>query len=214
MSIISAVSVGFMPARWLVEKQEDLWPRRSGPGRSRPGADWHRTGCRPGGRAWAPADRRRPTGSRPPPRADVVSSALHGDSGEPARARIRPANPTTGRRGFTALKARMGADHDVVDDAEIGEDAVVLEGAGEPHPGEPLRAVAGHVLRPSSRTAPASGAVEAGDKVEQRRLTGPIRADDRDELALRRSSRSMPATAVRPPKRRGQAAGFPGRGGI
>ena len=52
--------------------------------------------------------------------------------------------------------------------------------------------------------SPASGAVEPADQVEQRGLAGAVGADDADELALR-DLRSMPATAVTPPKCRLQS---------
>jgi len=78
----------------------------------------------------------------------------------------------------------MGAHQHIVQHAEIGEDAAVLEGARQAERGQPFGGQAGDVAATQPRRA-GVGLVEPGHEVEQRRLAGTVGADDADELALR-----------------------------
>ena len=64
-------------------------------------------------------------------------------------------------------------------------------------PGPPR---AGDHRRPWNSISPAVGSLMPGDDVEERRLAGPVRADQADDRVLR-DVKSMLLTATRPPKR-------------
>ena len=59
----------------------------------------------------------------------------------------------------------------------------------------------GDVVAEQRGSRPSSGVDEAGDEVEQRRLAGAVRADEPEDLALARATRSTPSSGVTPPKR-------------
>ena len=71
---------------------------------------------------------------------------------------------------------------------------------GEPEPCTVPRGEVGHVLA-EQLDRPRRGGQITGDHVEQRRLAGAVRPEDRAPFA-RNTSRSMSRTASRPPKRR------------
>src|SRR5262249_20703826 len=71
---------------------------------------------------------------------------------------------------------------DVLVDGDAREDVGDLEGLGHAAAVEDLGGEAGDVLAVEAHAALA-GRVEAGDHVEQRRLAGAVRPDDREDLA-------------------------------
>ena len=93
----------------------------------------------------------------------------------------------------------MTADLHVLQHGERLEQLHELEGAHETAPRSPLRRKAGDVVAIEGDAAFGRRA-EARDRVEQRRLAGAVRADDRRNAALLISSDTL-STATSPPKR-------------
>ena len=77
----------------------------------------------------------------------------------------------------------MGADQDVVHDAEIAKHATELERARDTFGGQPLRRETRDVLT-FEANRPGVRQVKPGHQIEQRRLAGPVRADDADQFAF------------------------------
>ena len=73
-------------------------------------------------------------------------------------------------------------DLDVLPHREAAEGVRVLEGTGEPMPPAPVRRPAGDVALLESDLA-TRRPVEAAEDVDERRLAGPVRADQADDLA-------------------------------
>ena len=74
------------------------------------------------------------------------------------------------------------AEHQVVEHGEVLEQRDVLEGAGQPRRGDPVRPLAQDALAEELHRA-LLGPVDAGEHVEQRGLAGAVGADDREQLA-------------------------------
>ncbi len=73
---------------------------------------------------------------------------------------------------------------DVFHDAHLGERLQVLEGAGNPAPGDLVGGESGYPLLPQEYVA-AGRLAAAGDGIEKGGLPGPVRADDGEDLSLR-----------------------------
>ena len=89
--------------------------------------------------------------------------------------------PNNGRRTTNHIQSRMRTDQHVVAHTEIGEHAPMLEGTGQPERGDTIRRHAGNVAAGKHNAAGVRGIV-AGNEVEQRRLAGTVRADDRHQF--------------------------------
>ena len=82
-----------------------------------------------------------------------------------------------------AVGAGMGADPDVVEHREIGEQGDVLEGAADADFGDPVRRPLQDALAFHQDVAGAR-LVEPAQAVEQRGLAGAVRPDQAEDLAL------------------------------
>src|SRR5690606_21943125 len=71
----------------------------------------------------------------------------------------------------------MAADEDVFEDGHVGEEANVLEGARDSERAHLVHGKAGDAVAVEAYLA-CSGAVEAGDAVEERGLAGAVGADE------------------------------------
>src|SRR5215204_5087440 len=76
---------------------------------------------------------------------------------------------------------RSATPRDVLERVQVREEPDVLEGPRDAHRGKPVRRKAGDVPALEG-DAPGVGADHAGDQVEQRRLAGAVRANDRHHL--------------------------------
>ena len=101
---------------------------------------------------------------RPPP---VARCALFG---EEAKRQPGPGAEQTG------VSPAVAADEHVVEHAQAGEQANVLEGAGQPQPRTPVRrqVVEGDVAQPDAASV---GGQDAAHAVEQRGLAGSVGSD-------------------------------------
>ena len=145
----------------LVEQQDSrARPRR--PARSRAGAGRRRAGC---GRVDRAGPRVRTAGAARAP-------------APPARARRAG---TTGPTGASLTQRRrrlaLEPDLDVVEDRQVAEQADVLEGPADSHPGDGVGRRAGDVAT-VERDRAARWPEEPGQEMEQRRLAGAVRTDD------------------------------------
>ena len=86
-------------------------------------------------------------------------------------------------RGRTAQSRAWAPTRTLSSNAQIREDAAVLEGAREAELGEPFGRKARDRPAVEQDLARVRG-VEARDEIEERGLAGPVRADDADELVL------------------------------
>ncbi len=77
----------------------------------------------------------------------------------------------------------MCAHQDIVEDAEIGEDAAMLERARHAEGGQPVGRQPGDVA-PLEADGARIGFVQAGHEIEQRRLSRAIGTDDADQLGV------------------------------
>src|SRR5579883_171865 len=91
--------------------------------------------------------------------------------------------PDDGQARLHRAQPRMRAEQHVVLDAEIGEDAAVLERAGEAERRDRFRRQALD-RAPGETDLAAVQPFEAADHVERRRLAGAVRPDQADKLAL------------------------------
>src|SRR5690606_3401057 len=91
-----------------------------------------------------------------------------------------PAGPAQDVGDARALPAAERRLH-VVEHAEPGEQADVLEGARDAEPADAVRALAAD-LAAREDDAPRARRVDAGDDVERRCLAGAVRADQRHQL--------------------------------
>ena len=92
------------------------------------------------------------------------------------------------------------ADQHVFQRGHVGEQADVLERAGDAQRGDLVGRQPGDVL-PVEEHAPAGRLVEAGDRVEEGRLARAVRPDQADDRAAWGWLKSTLFTATRPPKR-------------
>ena len=97
-------------------------------------------------------------------------------------------------------RLREGRDHDVLEQRQVGEDLRRLEHPRDAQLVDLVRLACRSATWPSKTTAPLSGASRPTKHVEQRRLAGAVRADDRVRRRLPRSARSMSFSACSPPK--------------
>ena len=77
----------------------------------------------------------------------------------------------------------MRADEHVFEHGHVVEEDDVLEGARDPQPRDRVRTRSSQVLALEENAA-GVGAVEPRDEIEERRLPGPVRSDQPDDLAL------------------------------
>ncbi len=77
----------------------------------------------------------------------------------------------------------MVADHDIVKDAQLAEDAAVLEDAGQSAGGDAVWGETGDLLSIQDQAA-FGGFVKTGDDVEHRGLPGAIGADQPDDMSF------------------------------
>ena len=93
--------------------------------------------------------------------------------------------PAKAQDGFgdRVLRARMVGDLDVFEDAELGEEADVLEGAGDAARRDLAGFLAEDALAVEGKLA-FGRAVDARDHVERRRLSSAVWPDQPDQLAL------------------------------
>ena len=117
-------------------------------------------------------------------------------------------------RAAGARGAAKGSELEVLHDRERGEDAPALGDVGDPERG-PVARSEGSEVPPSIGDAAGLGRDRAGDRLEQGRLAGAVRTDDRHELALADLERHVgerPESAVRHAERGdAQHAGAPVR---
>ena len=105
-------------------------------------------------------------------RARAASSA--------SSARMRLVWSAAPKRPARAAQVQPG--HHVLEDRHAGEKLRGLEGARQPHAGDPVGLHAGdHAILETDVAG--IGLVHAADDVEQRRLAGAVRPDDADDLA-------------------------------
>ena len=98
-------------------------------------------------------------------------------------------------------RTRVGAHFEVFEDRQRGENLPPLRHMRDAEMGA-LGGGTASRSRPSNRILPPAGVDRAGDRLEQRRLAGAVRADDRDELSLadgqrHAAQRRQPAIADR-----------------
>ena len=105
-----------------------------------------------------------------------IAHALAGAQAEEAELAQKSLQPS-GVRGL------VERDQDVVDDRQLLEQANVLERARDAAAGGLVHGEAGGVVL-LQRDGAARGAVYVGQKVENRGLTGAVRADQSDDLAV------------------------------
>ena len=102
-----------------------------------------------------------------------------------------PATASASRsRQLAVGGAEIGADHDVLAHADLGERLGDLEGAHHAGGADPVRRQAGDVLAVEGDAA-GIGRLEAGDGGEQRRLAGAVGPDQADDLALPHVERGL-----------------------
>ena len=102
-----------------------------------------------------------------------------------------PATASASRCGQLAVGgAEVGADHDVLAHADLGERLGDLEGAHHAGGADAMRRQAGDVLAVEGDAA-GIGRVEAGDGREQRRLARAVGPDQADDLALAHVERGL-----------------------
>src|SRR5690606_32709377 len=82
------------------------------------------------------------------------------------------------RRPQAATLAQVPAGHHVLEGRHVREDLQVLERAPDPCGGEAVRRQAGEIAS-VERDAAGARQVDAGEQVQQRRLAGAVRTDDR-----------------------------------
>src|SRR5690242_13074123 len=78
---------------------------------------------------------------------------------------------------------RVGTHHDVLQRRHLREQADVLEGTGDAHPGDLVLLAPGHHLAAEPDLA-TGGPVDAGHRVEAGGLSGSVRPDQAEDLAL------------------------------
>ena len=137
--------------------------------------DRRRAGC-PGSRSAASATPRSSSAASASARSRRSSRS---ERGSPSSAEATP-----------GAGLALGPDHHVLDRRQPGEQADALQRAGDPEPGELVRAnpVQHGLAEPH---AAGVGAHEAADDVEQRRLARAVGADDADDLAGRDRQRDV-----------------------
>ena len=108
---------------------------------------------------------------------------------DPRRAEDRPEDP--------ARERRVHADEDVLDRGHLLEEPDVLEGAADPELDHSVRRQRGD-LRPVEQDRARRRMVDARDLVEERRLAGTVRADERDDRFVATSRLSVAAISRYP----------------
>src|SRR5690606_20513629 len=102
----------------------------------------------------------------------------------PVRQLFRPrARPEKEMRQHAGAAMRMAAEHHVVEHGRHVEEFDVLEGARDAEAGNAVRRHLRDVLALEADTA-GCRLIDAAYEVEDRRLAGAVRTDDREDLAL------------------------------
>ena len=184
------------------------WARWPAPGRSRGGAGRRRPG------SWPP---------RRPRRGCRRTSSSSRATRSPSRSSARWRGQAEDGAGHARAVAGVGADHDVVQRGHVGEQADVLERAGDAEPGDLVGPAPGEVGAREPDLA-LGRLVHAGDDVEHRRLARSVGPDQGEDLALvdvrgrarrwRRRRRSAPSGASSSTRRFGCGLTAPVLGGV
>jgi hypothetical protein len=99
---------------------------------------------------------------------------------------------------------QVPTDHQIVENRHGREEPEILKGAGDPAAGDGIGGQAEQRITPEP-DRPQGGPVDAGDAVEQGRLSGTVGADDGERLALA-EGQADPLQGGDPAERQAEAA--------